>query len=289
MSPSASRSGRGSRMRCSSAVPSPVEGVNLHLVSASVVTRPESDSATATIADGPRWPSRTCLPGPVSRRSSPAMRGRAALLPRAAAYYGDIRLAFVHHSVNANGYSSAQVPAMLRSIYYFHTYVRGWNDIGYNFAVDAYGRIWEARAGGIDQPVVGAQAGGYNFESFGAVLLGDFSATLPTAAARPVARAPDRLEARPPRRSRERPRDRRGRSLGCSLHAIPAATARLAAASRRPPRWLHDGLPRQRHVRQRHAGPAIFGRPAGRGPAARPHARGRARKGVRTCPFRRTR
>ena len=73
---------------------------------------------------------------------------------------------------------------MLRSIYFFHTYVRGWNDIGYNFAVDAYGRIWEARAGGIDRAVVGAQAGGYNVESFGAVLLGDFSATLPTAAAR---------------------------------------------------------------------------------------------------------
>jgi len=31
--------------------------------------------------------------------------------------------------------------------------------------------------------VVGAQAGGYNFESFGVVLLGDFAATLPTAGA----------------------------------------------------------------------------------------------------------
>ena len=86
--------------------------------------------------------------------------------------------------MTANGYSSGEVPAILRSIYYFHTYVRGWNDIGYNFAVDAYGRIWEARAGGIDQAVVGAQAGGYNLESFGAVLLGDFDSTLPTTAAR---------------------------------------------------------------------------------------------------------
>ncbi len=106
------------------------------------------------------------------------------LEPRFPPVYGDVRLAFVHHSVTANGYSSGEVPAILRSIYYFHTRVRGWNDIGYNFAVDAYGRIWEARAGGIDQAVVGAQAGGYNVESFGAVLLGDFEATLPTSAAR---------------------------------------------------------------------------------------------------------
>jgi hypothetical protein len=98
--------------------------------------------------------------------------------------YGDVRVAFVHHSVNGNGYSAAEVPAMLRSIYVFHTYARGWNDFGYNFAIDAYGRIWEGRAGGIDRPVIGAQAGGYNSQSFGVVLLGDFSATLPTGAAR---------------------------------------------------------------------------------------------------------
>ena len=161
----------------------PVEGVNLHLVFASLLTAPESDSATAAIAAGPPLaePNLPAGPGQPPIIARHAWAGR--LLPRVAAYYGDIRLAFVHHSVNANGYSSDQVPAMLRSIYYFHTYVRGWNDIGYNFAVDAYGRVWEARAGGIDRPVVGAQAGGYNFESFGAVLLGDFAATLPTAAA----------------------------------------------------------------------------------------------------------
>ena len=95
-----------------------------------------------------------------------------------------MRLAFVHHSVTANSYSSGEVPAILRSIYYFHTRVRGWNDIGYNFAIDRFGRAFEARAGGSDEAVVGSQAGGYNLESFGAVLLGDFEATLPTTTAR---------------------------------------------------------------------------------------------------------
>jgi N-acetylmuramoyl-L-alanine amidase len=61
--------------------------------------------------------------------------------------------------------------------------VRGWNDIGYNFAIDAFGRIWEARAGGVDEPVIGAQAGGYNLASTGVVILGTFMGVLPPPAA----------------------------------------------------------------------------------------------------------
>src|SRR5882757_10039353 len=66
---------------------------------------------------------------------------------------------------------------MLRAIYAFHRYVHGWNDIGYNFVVDAFGRIFEARAGGVDEPVVGAHAGGYNLASTGIAVLGSFVAT----------------------------------------------------------------------------------------------------------------
>jgi hypothetical protein len=83
-------------------------------------------------------------------------------------------MAFVHHTENPNGYVPAEVPAMLRAIYAYHRFARGWNDIGYNFVVDLYGRIFEARAGGIDEPVVGAQAGGYNLASTGVAVLGSF-------------------------------------------------------------------------------------------------------------------
>jgi hypothetical protein len=72
---------------------------------------------------------------------------------------------------------------MLMAIYAFHVHVRGWWDIGYNFAVDRFGRIWEARAGGIDMAVIGAQAGGYNAESTGVAVLGDFMNVLPSRAA----------------------------------------------------------------------------------------------------------
>jgi hypothetical protein len=95
--------------------------------------------------------------------------------PRVAPEYGAVRVAFVHHTENPNGYLAREVPAMLRAIFLFHREVRGWNDIGYNFVVDAYGRTFEARAGGIDEPVVGAQAGGYNLVSTGVAVLGSFS------------------------------------------------------------------------------------------------------------------
>lgn len=118
---------------------------------------------------------------PVIARSAWA-RGSAP--PRVAPEYGAVRLGFVHHTENPNGYSAGEVPAMLRAIFAFHRYVRGWNDIGYNFVVDAFGRIFEARAGGIDEPVCGAQAGGYNLVSSGVAVLGSFSESQISAPAR---------------------------------------------------------------------------------------------------------
>lgn len=109
---------------------------------------------------------------PIIARRAWALRSSP---PRVAPGYGSVRMAFVHHSDNPNGYSPGEVAPMLRAIYVFHRYVNGWNDIGYNFAIDAYGRIFEARAGGIDEPVIGAHAGGYNYASTGVVVLGTYS------------------------------------------------------------------------------------------------------------------
>jgi hypothetical protein len=43
--------------------------------------------------------------------------------------------------------------------------------------------VWEGRAGGIDTPLLGAHAGGYNAESTGVAVLGDFMNVVPSAAA----------------------------------------------------------------------------------------------------------
>jgi hypothetical protein len=157
----------------------PVTGLTVHLVAATPARPARAGRAGAALPLAtPQLPAGPGQPPIIARRAWAGDRGPAS--PNS---YGDVRMMFVHHSANANGYRAADVPAMLLSIYRYHRYVRGWNDIGYNFAVDAFGRIWEARAGGIDQAVVGAQAGGYNLESSGVVMLGTFSGVLPTPAA----------------------------------------------------------------------------------------------------------
>ena len=92
---------------------------------------------------------------------------------------GTVKAGFIHHTVNANSYSSAQVPALLRGIYAYHTQSRGWRDIGYNFLVDRFGRIWEGRYGGVGSPVVGAHTLGYNEVSFAMSAIGNFDIAAP--------------------------------------------------------------------------------------------------------------
>ncbi len=87
-----------------------------------------------------------------------------------------VHMAIVHHSVTANDYAPGDVPGILRSIQAFHIDGRGWNDIAYNFAVDKYGTMWEARGGGITNAVIGGHAMGANYETTGVVTLGDFTA-----------------------------------------------------------------------------------------------------------------
>lgn len=155
----------------------PVDGVRLHFIS-----EPDHPVAGQAAAFSLAQPVLDAGPGqpPILARRGWA-QGHAP--PRALAGYGSVQMAFVHHTVSPNGYSAAQVPAMLRGIYVFHRYVRGMLDIAYNFLIDAYGRIWEGRAGGIDMAVIGAHAGGYNDESTGVAMLGTFSGAVPTPAA----------------------------------------------------------------------------------------------------------
>jgi flagellar hook assembly protein FlgD len=97
--------------------------------------------------------------------------------------YGVVRCAFVHHTVNANTYSRSQAPALVRGIYYYHTQVNGWNDIGYNFLIDRFGTIYEGRYGGVASAVSGAQVLGFNSMSTGVSLIGTFQSVAPSQAA----------------------------------------------------------------------------------------------------------
>ena len=82
---------------------------------------------------------------------------------------------FVHHTASGNGYSKSDVPAIIRGIYRYHTATQGWSDIGYNFLIDRFGRMFEGRAGSILEPMIGAHARGANEGSAGVSLIGDFT------------------------------------------------------------------------------------------------------------------
>ena len=91
-------------------------------------------------------------------------------------YAPTIKAATLHHSADSNDYTAAEVPAIMRSIYRYHTVSLGWGDLGYNVVVDKFGRLWEGRYGGLNSTVVGAHAGGFNTGTFGVSMLGNYDA-----------------------------------------------------------------------------------------------------------------
>jgi len=102
---------------------------------------------------------------------------------------GDVQAAVIHHTAGTNTYAAGDVPAILRGIYAYHAQTRGWGDIGYNFLVDKYGRIWEGRAGGIELETTGAHVSGYNTPTTGVSVLGNYqTATVSNAAVDAIVR-----------------------------------------------------------------------------------------------------
>jgi hypothetical protein len=177
----------------------PVPGLRIHFV---------NSTGTATAADRAETAVREAASGGLmavarflslgsaahAQGSQPSMVSRAGwnagdCPPRAAPQYGEVDMAFVHHTDTINDYSPSESPSVVLGICRYHRNSNGWNDIGYNFLVDRYGTIFEGRAGGVDQPVIGAHAQGFNSRSTGVAIIGTFdSVGAPDAALRSVAR-----------------------------------------------------------------------------------------------------
>ncbi|WP_309230302.1 N-acetylmuramoyl-L-alanine amidase [Nocardia sp. SYP-A9097] len=86
----------------------------------------------------------------------------------------------VHHTAGRNDYTAAESAGIVRSIYTYHAKTLGWCDIGYNALVDKYGQIFEGRFGGLDRPVEGAHAGGFNINTAGVAFMGNHEEEAPT-------------------------------------------------------------------------------------------------------------
>ncbi|MGK8521453.1 N-acetylmuramoyl-L-alanine amidase [Nocardia asteroides] len=97
-------------------------------------------------------------------------------------YDDDLGGVTVHHTAGRNDYSKAESAGIVRAIYTYHAKTLGWCDIGYNALVDKYGQVFEGRFGGLDRPVQGAHAGGFNENTSGVALMGNYEAEQPTEA-----------------------------------------------------------------------------------------------------------
>ncbi len=85
---------------------------------------------------------------------------------------GYLDRAAIHHTVSSNSYPPSAIDDLLIGIYYGHTGVNGWCDIGYNFVIDRFGTIWEGRTQSIEKPIQGGHTSGINAGSVGIALLG---------------------------------------------------------------------------------------------------------------------
>ncbi|WP_345712531.1 N-acetylmuramoyl-L-alanine amidase, partial [Kineococcus glutinatus] len=132
----------------------------------------------ATPASATPTPERKALAQP--RIGSRAAWGADETLRRdAPSYSPTIKAVVVHHTADGGSYGQGEVTAVIRGMYRYHTVSLGWSDLGYNFVVDRFGGIWEGRAGGITKAVVGAHAGGFNSNTFGVSMMGDFTSVAP--------------------------------------------------------------------------------------------------------------
>ncbi len=116
-------------------------------------------------------------PNVITRAQWGADEGMKCGAPR---YDDGLRAAVVHHTAGSNDYSPEDSAAIVRAIYAYHTRTLGWCDIAYNALVDKYGQVFEGRAGGIDKPVEGSHTGGFNRNTWGVAMLGDFDDVRPT-------------------------------------------------------------------------------------------------------------
>lgn len=153
------------------------DSVRLHLIDALGESQGVASRATTAL--------RSLLASPAHAATRPDMISRSEWGANESwrgppSYMRRVRAGVLHHTVSSNTYSRDEAKAVVRGIYHYHTRTLGWSDIGYHFLVDRFGRVYVGRAGGADRAVLGAHAGGFNTDTFGIALMGNFDQTAPS-------------------------------------------------------------------------------------------------------------
>lgn len=86
-------------------------------------------------------------------------------------FNGTIPFVIVHHSyIPAACNTTEGCKRSMRSMQDMHQLNRGWNDIGYSFAIGGDGAVYQGRG----YNVIGAHAPRYNDKSIGVCMIGDW-------------------------------------------------------------------------------------------------------------------
>ena len=145
----------------------------------------DADADADDLAERPNRPDRPDRPKR-HRSLRPRIRSRRAwhANPRLATgkpkRVRTVEQVHVHHTATGNDYGRRDVPRILRAIYRYHTKTLGWSDVGYNYFVDRFGRIWAGRRGADgDRDTRGAHTLGFNHTSVGIAVLGNHQEVAP--------------------------------------------------------------------------------------------------------------
>lgn len=132
---------------------------------------PERHFAEALEPEATRSAACPCpQPAYIARTSWGASLGLTGAIYTPPAVYTDVTHLIVHHSAGTN--NSSNWPGVVASIFDYHVNTNGWSDVGYNWLIDPNGVIYEGRGGGDN--VRGAHMCGYNNNTMGVCLLGNF-------------------------------------------------------------------------------------------------------------------
>ncbi len=145
-------------------------------ISAILISPPQAPAET-------HWtpPAGVLMPGQAPRIISRAEWGADESLRCGSPQYDNgIRAAVIHHTAGSNDYSPLESAGIVKAIYTYHSKTLGWCDIAYNALVDKYGQVFEGSAGGLTKAVEGFHTGGFNRNTWGVAMVGNFDDVPPT-------------------------------------------------------------------------------------------------------------
>jgi uncharacterized protein with LGFP repeats len=145
-------------------------------ISAILISPPQAPAKT-------QWtpPSGVVMPGQAPSVISRAEWGADESLRCGSPQYDNgIRAAVIHHTAGSNDYSPLESAGIVKAIYTYHSKTLGWCDIAYNALVDKYGQVFEGSAGGLTKAVEGFHTGGFNRNTWGVAMIGNFDDVPPT-------------------------------------------------------------------------------------------------------------